>query len=112
MEKIQELQQLLYEVKSKMDGVNLWLKQKETVEYYNYIQNGGNSRTAKDKVVDELKMNNDEWMSKEDDLRQIKAIHTYLATSKDIIIGLINNNEKELAGDYAEYSLDFIENKL
>ena len=78
MKNIAELVNTKFEIETKVAELNLWLSQKSTVEYYNYLQNGGNARTAKDKVIDEIKINDETWMLKEEDYKKLKVYLTYL----------------------------------
>lgn len=78
MKNIAELVNTKFEIETKVAELNLWLSQKSTIEYYNYLQNGGNARTAKDKVIDEIKVNDETWMLKEEEYKKLKVYLTYL----------------------------------
>jgi hypothetical protein len=67
------------EVAHKIAELKMWIADKETVEYKNYIDNGGNARSAKDKVLSELKFESEDWMAKEVELEELKKTYTTMS---------------------------------
>jgi len=88
------------EMNVKTLNFKLWLAQKASVEYYTYLQNGGNARTAKDKVIDELKMKDDEWLQKEVDYTMFKASLSYLTDCLNIVSAFIQNDRLDEANTF------------
>ncbi len=84
-----------FAVAKRASELKLWLSQKASVEYFNYINNGGNARTAKEKVLDELKMKEENtlWLQKEQDYEQARIIYTYLVDCLNVANNLLSAGE-------------------
>lgn len=103
------------ELGHKINELKLWLSQKEAVEYSAYLKNGGNERTAKDKVIGELKINDEGWMEKEETLKALErrfssvsfCLETLQKTISSVSAGVLSveNYEKWVE----EYSVFFRE---
>ena len=78
MKTLETLLTALNETKKERDELKLWLEQKEIVEYYEWKEENPKDRTAMDKVVAQLKMNDDNWLLKEKEYLEIKSRYDYL----------------------------------
>jgi len=104
MKKLIELTNGLNETKSEMLELKSWLDQKEVVEYYNWKSKDENKkdRTAMDKVVAQLKMNDESWLVKEQEYLQAKIEYDRL----NKIFELVNNmlySQQYTEADIEEY---------
>jgi len=91
MERFIELIEALNEARQNMTGLKLWLSQKEVVEYFNWKQENEKDRTAMDKVIAQLKMQDEEWLLKESEYYQWKNRYEYVKNVYDIASGMLNN---------------------
>ena len=104
MKKLIELTNKLNETEAKMLELKSWLDQKEVVEYYNWKSKDENKkdRTAMDKVVAQLKMNDESWLVKEQEYLQAKIEYDRL----NKIFELVNNmlySQQYTEADIEEY---------
>lgn len=76
----------------------LWLLAKEQVEYQNYLDSGGNARTARDKVITELVNKDiDNWYEKTVEYEKLKINVKSSDDLLQIVKGLVNNDKEEIA---------------
>ena len=107
MEKLIELMQMLNEAREKMTELKLWLSQKEVVEYFNWKQANPSDRTAMDKVIAQLKMNDDVWLEKEEEYYKWQNRYTYVKNIYDIVNNMMQRE------DYTRDDIDsFIRNLI
>ena len=95
MKDILELIKAKSNIEEKVSDLHLWLLQKASVEYYAWLKAGGNARTAKDKVIDEIKMSgkHTQWLQKEEEYRTLKIQLAYLQDCLSVAKILLTNNE-------------------
>lgn len=87
MEVLVLLHRKLEDARAEMAELKLWLNQKEVVEYYKWKEENPKDRTAMDKVVAQLKLNDDNWLLKEEEF--IKAKNEY--DRLKVILDMANN---------------------
>lgn len=79
------------EVAHKIAELKQWLNLKETSSYKAYIDEGGNARTAKDKVIAELKMEDSgEWEAKEVEYEELRKTHATMSFVLDTLQKMIS----------------------
>jgi len=91
MEKLVEVINLLQEAREKMAELKLWLNQKEVVEYFNWKQENPKDRTAMDKVIAQLKMNDENWLLKEQEYYKWKNRYEYVKNIYDLVSDMLSN---------------------
>ena len=99
MKTLTELLKKLNELNQQKEQLKLWLVQKEVVEYYNWKAQNEKDRTAMDKVVAQLKLDDETWLEKEDEYSKIKVEYENLKRVYDIVQNLISR----------EYTIEIIE---
>lgn len=90
----------------KRDELKLKLEQKEIVEYFVWKQlpQNAKSRTAQDKVIAELKMENQTWLQEEQELVQLKNQVTLVSNIYDILFKLLDKYESIAELESIEYT--------
>ncbi len=63
-----KLIELKIELETELKDLKLWLAQKEIVEYNTYKEANPTDKSAMDKIVSKLKMNDETWLEKEQEL--------------------------------------------
>lgn len=100
------------EISHKIAELRIYLQQKEVVEYKNYIDNGGNARTARDKVIGELKLDSEDWLEKEVELEEIKKTHATMSFCLETLQKMIStvsagflslDQYQEVVEDYKQF---------
>ena len=91
-----ELINLKIKVEEDVARAKLWLSQKEGIEYSNWKSVYTSDRTAYDKVVAQLKLEDEEWLQKEEDLISqevaLKLISVRLSVLQDTLKAMSNPN--------------------
>ena len=75
------------ELETELKDAKLWLAQKETLEYSVYKEANPSDKSALDKVVAKLKMNDDSWLEKEAELITKEVMYKKVA----LIVEVLNN---------------------
>lgn len=99
MKKIQKLILEKVEAQSNKEDLKVWLGKEETLAYTKYLENGGNARTAKDKVLAEIKSTlteDSEWLKAEEKLREVSLLLSFL-DNLNIYVKLFLQNGIEMA---------------
>ena len=96
MKTINKLIDVLAVKRQERDELKLWLAQKEVVEYNNWKMNNEKDRTAMDKVVAKLKLEDDEWMNKEQDYITIENEYRKFMNTYEIVKGLISRSDVDI----------------
>ena len=102
MDKMIELIQKLEQARENMGELKLWLAQKETVEYYKWKEENPKDRTAMDKIVTQLKMNNENWLLKEQEYLKAKNNYDVLKDVNNLVNNMLysQNYAKEDIEDF------------
>ena len=82
---ITALLKLKKDLKDKIDDLSFLLKLKEFQVYKHYLENGGNPRTAGDKVISEVKMTDNQWLTDEKKLNRLETDLVLCADAIQII---------------------------
>ena len=98
--------------------LKLFLKQKELVSYASYKLNNSQDKSAKEKIIDSLKLADDEWLLKEEELLskegQLKTVSLVIDTLQGTIGAM--SFHKEIDKDYFDRLqhdyLAFLESEL
>ena len=99
-------------LEQKVTELKLWLVQKEDVEYTNFIQNPENAaqvKSAKDKIVSQLKLQDEEWLNKEQDLSSFELDLKVLNARYDILRDTLKCVSNPNSGVDINYFLTFQE---
>ena len=96
MKTINKLIDVLAAKRQERDELKLWLSQKEVVEYNNWKLNNEKDRTAMDKVVAKLKLEDDEWMNKEQDYIAVENEYRKFMNTYEIVKGLISRSDVDI----------------
>ena len=108
MKTIETLLTKLNETKKERDELKLWLDQKEIVEYYSYLkEHPEDKRVAFDKIVARLKMEDEEWLLKEQQYTKTKNDYDYLNTLYQTFLSLSSRTDVDI-----ESITDMIDNLL
>jgi hypothetical protein len=80
------------EIKKEVADLELWLADKEITEYNSWKKLEGNekSRTAMDKVVAELKKDDEEWNEKEEQLRYLKILTSSMSQVMEVLSKMLS----------------------
>jgi len=96
MRKLKELIKKLNEYRKKMIELKLWLERKEVIEYNKWKQENPKDRAAMEKVIAALKINDKEWLEKEEDFLKTENKYKYYKNIYDVILKLLEKDiEKE-----------------
>ena len=90
---IEKLITKLDRAREKYTTLKLWLEQKEIVEYYSWKQDNEKDRTAMDKVVAKLKMEDVEWLEKDEELTKYKLEYDKLKDLYNVVTKLIGRED-------------------
>ena len=74
-------------------NLNTALAQKSAVAYKNYLDNGGNERAAKDKVIDNIKIDDSAWLELEDKYSRAKLYLKYLQSCVSCLEYVLDKGE-------------------
>lgn len=99
------------EVAGKVAELKLWLSQKEVISYNNWkaLPENEKSRDAMDKVVAKLKLEDDNWLEKEVELRELEPRLKSMDVCLNAIMAVLQSNKyeasvlEELQESYAEF---------
>ena len=99
------------EVAGKIAELKLWLAQKEVISYNNWktLPENEKSRDAMDKVVAKLKLEDDNWLEKEVELRELEPRLKSMDVCLNAIMAVLQSNKyeasvlEELQESYAEF---------
>ena len=102
----------LSKVRNEYTNLKLWLEQKEIVEYYAWKQENEKDRTAMDKIIAKLKLEDDEWLNKDEEVLKLKNKYDLLNDAKNTVLKLLDRKEfeKEEIEQFIENILEGIEN--
>ena len=86
------------EVARSLNDKKLWLEQKAVIEYNKYLQEGGNTRTARDKVISELILKDtQDWAERELRYSDDKITMQCYDNIMQIVKGLVGNGKEDMA---------------
>ena len=110
--------QLKIELERSYKELKLELKQKELVQYASYKLANSNDKSAKEKIIDSLKLADDDWLLQEEDLLakegNLKIVNLIIDTLQGTIGAM--SFHKEIGKDYfdklQEDYLAFLESEL
>ena len=87
------------EVAAKVAELKVWLAQKEVVSYTNWKSQPENekSRDAMDKVVSKLKLEDDTWLEKEAELRDLEPKLKSIDLCINSIMGVLHSDKYEIS---------------
>jgi len=99
------------EVAGKVAELKIWLAQKEVISYNNWkaLPENEKSRDAMDKVVAKLKLQDDNWLEKEVELRELEPRLKSMDLCINTIIGVLQSDKydglvlEELQESYEEF---------
>jgi len=75
----------MFKLESETNELKLWLEQKATTEYIAWKADNPKDRTAKEKVLDQLKLNNVSWLEKEQEYQTVKFSYDKAKTVVQIL---------------------------
>ena len=110
--------QLKIELERSYKELKLELKQKELVQYASYKLANSSDKSAKEKIIDSLKLADDQWLLQEEELLakegHLKIINLIIDTLQGTIGAMANH--KEIDKDYFDRLQDdylaFLEGEL
>ena len=113
-----KLLKLKIELERSYKELKLELKQKELVQYASYKLANSNDKSAKEKIIDSLKLADDQWLLQEEELLakegNLKIVNLIIDTLQSTIGAMSFHKEidkdyfDKLQGDY----LTFLESEL
>ena len=77
----------------KMTELKLWLAQKEVVEYNAWKVENPKDRTAMEKVIATLKLNDENWLEKEQEYIKVSNDFTYYKNIYDVVLKLLDRED-------------------
>jgi len=85
--------QKIDETRRKMAELKLWLAQKEVVEYNAWKAENPKDRTAMEKVIAVLKLNDENWLEKEQEYIKASNDFTYYKNIYDMTLKLLDKED-------------------
>jgi len=96
MTNLKELLKLHKETNEKMTELKRWLSQKEVVEYYNWKNENPKDRTAMEKVIAQLKLEDDDWLQKEIEYDNVKTKYNFYNHLLNIVESMLPRDDISL----------------
>jgi len=93
MRVFENLIQKIDENRRKMAELKLWLSQKEVVEYNAWKTENPKDRTAMEKVIAILKLNDENWLEKEQEYIKASNDFTYYKNIYDMTLKLLDKED-------------------
>ena len=107
------------ELEQQVLDLKLWLAQKEDLGYNDFISKPENEKfvkSAKDKVIAQIKMADENWLNKELELFELEKDLKIVKSRYDILVETLrcvtNPNSGVTIGMFLEYQDNFISNLL
>lgn len=83
-------------LRKQVADLKIWLADKEILEYNAWSKQNPSDKTAMAKVISELKADDDEWVSNEEQLRMLEILLTTQNTVMEILKKMISSVTYEL----------------